>query len=136
MIYKKVLMILQFKGFHIEGDAFKSFVRTSKWEVCSFHYLQCSVLRKLQLTLLNQLKSQGQGEQPLRLQRAFPYCPPQTEVPMGQEGMRLSHKKERPEMIKDRKYDGIREEQRGKRHKRLKRAVLQRPGLLGTLLLF
>lgn len=57
------------------------------------------------MTLLNQPKTQGQREQPLRLQRAFPYCPPQTQVPMGQEGMRLSHKKERSEMIKSRKYE-------------------------------
>lgn len=37
MIYKNVFMILQFKVFHIKGDAFKSFVRTSKCEVSGFH---------------------------------------------------------------------------------------------------
>lgn len=32
-------MILKFKAFHPEGDAFKSFVRTSKSELSDFHFI-------------------------------------------------------------------------------------------------
>lgn len=53
-------------------------------------YLQFNVLRKLQLTLLNQPKTQGQGGWPLRLQKALLYSSPQTEAAKGQRGMILN----------------------------------------------